>query len=89
MAYSKRRSERELGSSQHSLARAKSYKLSAKSHQLTEGARGLRMTREVKEGERGMPGCQEPKKDAVHCEKRRGVVCGRRAGGVRMGKPVL
>jgi len=47
------------------------------------------MTREVKEGERGMPGRQEPKKDVVHCEKRRGVVCGRRAGGVRMGKPVL
>ena len=57
------------------------------SYQPSEGARGLRMTREVKEGERGMPGRQEPKKDVVHCEKRRGVVCGRRAGDIRMGKP--
>ena len=37
------------------------------------------MTREAKEGERGMPGRQEPKKDVVHCEKRRGVVCRRKS----------
>ena len=34
-----------------------------------------------------MPRRQEPKKDVAHCEKRRGAVCGRRAGDVRMGKP--
>src|SRR5574341_750564 len=39
------------------------------------------------EGERGMPGRQEPKKDVVHCEKRRGAVCRQRTGGVRMRKP--
>ena len=34
-----------------------------------------------------MPGRQEPKKDVVHCEKRRGAVCRRGSGDVRMGKP--
>jgi hypothetical protein len=34
-----------------------------------------------------MPGRQEPKKDVVHCEKRRGAVCRHRSGDIRMGKP--
>ena len=34
-----------------------------------------------------MPGRQGPKKDVAHCEKRRGAVCRRRTGDVRMGKP--
>jgi hypothetical protein len=48
---------------------------------------GLRMTRQARKGERGMPGRQRPKKDVAHCEKRRGVVCRQRTGDVRMGKP--
>ena len=49
--------------------------------------RGLRMTSQAKEGERGMPGRQEPKKDVAHCEKQREAVCRRRTADVRMGKP--
>ena len=55
--------------------------------QIAEDRRGLRKTGKATEGERGMPGCQEPKKDVAHCEKRRGAVCRRRSGGVRMGEP--
>jgi len=45
------------------------------------------MTRQAREGERGMPGRQEPRKDVAHCEKHWGAVCRRRASDVRMGKP--
>ena len=47
----------------------------------------LRITKEATKSARRMPRRQGPKKDAVHCEKPRGVVCRRRSGGIRMGKP--
>ena len=52
-----------------------------------EGKCGLRRRAKAREGSRRMPWRQGPKKDVAHCEKPREVVCRRRTGDVRMGKP--
>ena len=58
------------------MKKAKTKQPDAAQRLVGESQRVFRMSEEVTESERGMPGRHEPMKDVAHCEKGRGAVCG-------------